>query len=117
MALLNMNGPYSLNREEIDKQVTQKSAGNYALGKVSDKVFIVNYVGRSDEDLNKRLKDWVDDKYRDFKYSYASSPKKAFEKECSNYHDFGESKKLDNDKHPQRPKEANWKCPVCNVFD
>ena len=116
MASLGMSGSYDLTNEEIDKQVTKKSPGNYALGYTKDGTFYVKYVGRSDTDLNKRLKDWVG-KYKKFKFSYATSPKAAFEKECHNYHDFGESDKLDNDNHPQRPDGTNWKCPVCDIFD
>ena len=115
MASLGMKGPYDLTDREIDRQVTVTSAGNYALGYERDETFIVNYVGRSDTDLNSRLKDWVK-RYKKFKYSYATSPKAAFKKECHNYHDFGESEKLDNDKHPQRPADTDWKCPVCDIF-
>ena len=43
--------------------------------------------------------------------------KAAFEKECQNYHDFGGSKKLDNKIHPDRPKDKDYECPVCDIFD
>jgi len=90
-----MKGPFNLTNDEIDNQVTKTSTGNYALGCVSDETFYVSYVGRSDTDLNDRLKDWVGE-YKKFKFSYATSPKAAFEKESQNYHDFGKSDKLDN---------------------
>ena len=118
MASLDMNGPYPLNSAQINRQVTQTSAGNYALGYVrDDDTFIVQYVGRSDEDVNDRLHDWIDTKYKRFKYSYATGAKAAFEKECHNYHDFGGSDKLDNKAHPDRPSGKNWECPVCTIFD
>ena len=111
-----MLGPYNLDNETIDNQITKKSAGNYGLGYVDDKgVFIVKYVGRSDEDLNSRLKKHVGN-YKMFKYCYATSPKVAFEKECNNYHDFGEAKDLDNEIHPDRPEGSDWKCPSCKNF-
>ena len=44
-------------------------------------------------------------------FSYASCPKAAFEKKCKNYHDLGESEKLDNKSHPDRPTGSGWKCP------
>ncbi len=116
MAKLNMDGPYDLTNEKIDKVITKTSAGNYALGYVNDKTFYVKYVGRADRDVNGRLKNWVGN-YKSFKFSYASSPKAAFEKECENYHDFGENKKLDNDIHPDRPDGSSWKCPRCVNFD
>ena len=54
MASLGMNGPYDLTNDQIDKQVTKTSPGNYALGYSEDKTFFVKYVGRSDTDLNGR---------------------------------------------------------------
>jgi len=111
-----LRGPYALDSDTIDRIVTRTSAGAYALGKVEDASFYVSYVGRSDDDINRRLKDWVG-KYSKFKFEYYDSPKAAFEKECSLYHDFGEKEKLDNDKHPQRPEDSNWKCPSCNIFE
>ena len=105
MATLNMIGPYELTRSKINEVVTQTSPGNYALGYVnSENTFIVQYVGRSDSDVASRLRQHVGEKYKRFKYSYATSPKAAFEKECINYHDFGESRLLDNSSHPDMVK-------------
>lgn len=112
MAKLNMKDSYSLDDDTIDKEVAEKSIGNYALGyKNSKNVFIVKYVGRSDTDVNRRLKEWVDDSEHPlFKFSYAKSVKEAYEKECRNYHDFSPS---ENDMHPAKPKDKDWECPVC----
>lgn len=119
MASLDMGGPYELTSQKIGEVITRTSPGNYALGYVSDSTFYVLYVGRSDTDVNNRLKSWVgkSNRYKHFKFSYATSPKAAFEKECKNYHDFGGSEKLDNEQHPERPDGTNWKCPVCNIYD
>lgn len=119
MVSLEMQGPYSLSTAEIDKKITKTSAGNYALGSVNDKgTFIVKYVGRSDTGLNARLKQHAaTGKHSKFKYSYATSPKAAFEKECKNFHDFGGTEKLENDIHPDRPENSGWKCPYCKKFD
>ena len=117
MASLGMDGPYDLDNETIDSKVTRTSAGNYALGKLNeDGVFIVHYVGRSDGDVNARLKAWVGENanYKKFEFSYATSSKEAFEKECKNYHDFGGSEKLDNEIHPQRPEGTDWGCSFCD---
>jgi len=113
MASLEMNGPFSLDSGTIDDKVTKTSPGNYALGKKRDDgKFLVLYVGRSDDDLNDRLKKYVNNpRYLLFKFSYASSPKAAYEKECRNYHDFDPP---DNDVHPRKPDGQNWKCPVCD---
>ena len=113
MASLGMEGPYKLDAETIDAKVTRKSPGNYALGREDEEGrFLVGYVGRSDSDVNARLKSWVGT-YPLFKFSYATSPKAAFEKECENYHDF---KPPGNDSHPDRPEGATWRCPRCDIF-
>lgn len=102
MASLNMEGPYPLTIESIDKRVKKGSIGNYALGYSDGTSFMVKYVGRSDSDLNKRLKDHVGS-YKEFKFSYASSAKEAYAKELRNYHDFGGSEALDNEIEPAKP--------------
>ncbi len=118
MASLDMEGPYIFNSSEIDSEVTRTSPGNYALGYTNDDgTFIVQYVGRSDSNVNQELKVRLDSKYKHFKYSYATSSKTAFEKECRNYHDFGGSEKLDNEIHPSRPAGTSYECPVCTIFD
>lgn len=110
-----MKGPFEIDTETIDGEVSETSAGNYALGKKNDNGGLtVHYVGRSDDDLNDRLNDYVDHNiYTHFKYSYAGNPKAAFEEECRNYHDW---KKLDNDIHPRRPKGKDYQCPNCDNF-
>lgn len=112
---LNMHGPYSLDTGTIDARVTKTSPGNYALGYKNNKgVFMVCYVGRSDSDVAARLKSWVGRTSRSlFKFSYATSPKAAFEKECHNWHDF---EPPDNIAHPDRPNGTTWTCPRCNHF-
>lgn len=109
-----LNGPYQLSLEKIDRVVTKTLPGTYVLErKDSPNSFVVNYVGRSDDDINDRLKNWVGVKgYKRFKFSYFDSPKAAFEKECEIYHDFGEDK-LDNEIHPDCPNDEYWRCPVC----
>jgi len=77
--------------------------------------YIVHYVGRSDNDVNSRLKDHVGE-YPKFKFDYFDSPKAAFEKECDIWHDFGGSEgKLGNKAHPDKPEVTDWKCPRCNI--
>ena len=116
MASLEMVGPYDYTSSEIDRVVAKKSPGNYALGKRKEEEgFIVQYVGRSDSDVNPELKVKLDGKYKKFKFSYATSAKAAFEKECHNYHDFDGSEKLDNEIHPRCPDGTDLKCPVCGA--
>jgi hypothetical protein len=115
MASLDMSAAYELTSKKIDEVVAKTSAGNYALGHVSDSPFRVNYVGRSDDDVRGRLKQWVGSDYTSFKFSSALSARAAFEKECQNYHDFGGTEKLDNKEHPGRPDGTSLKCPICGV--
>ena len=77
MASTGLKGPFPLTEEGIDDEVTRTSPGAYALGYLDDSnTFIVCYVGRSDDDLNGRLKNWVGKKnYKRFKYDYFASPK------------------------------------------
>jgi hypothetical protein len=112
MASTGLNGPYALTTDRIDVAITKTSPGAYALGVTTDGTFYVSYVGRSDTDVNARLKNHVGS-YKHFKYGYFSSPKAAFEKECNLYHDFDN---LDNDVHPARPAGSNWTCPRCRTF-
>ena len=105
MASLGMEGSFDLSVVEIGRRITKTQAGNYALGKMDGAKFIVQYVGRSDSDVATRLKQHVG-KYPKFKFSYATSPKAAFEKECNNFHDFGAEKSLDNKIHPGRPADS-----------
>lgn len=97
-----MNGPHELSNNQIDKVVKKGSIGNYALGYSKNSSFYVKYVGRSDDDLNSRLKKWVG-KYDQFKFSYANSPQGAYEKELRNFNDFGGIDKLDNEITPDKP--------------
>ncbi|GGF28982.1 hypothetical protein GCM10011611_38830 [Aliidongia dinghuensis] len=118
MASTGLTGPYAHTSAEVDNQVTRTSAGAYALGRTdSSGTFLVSYVGRSDDDLNNRLKTHASNAtYKQFKYGYMGSSKAAFEKECTLYHDFGESS-LDNKIHPARPANSTWSCPKCTTFD
>jgi hypothetical protein len=116
---LNMRGPYALNMRSVDDHVEKSRIGNYALGFLGDKgEFRIQYVGRSDADLNDRIKTHVGEEsgtghdYLFFKFSYAVSAKEAYEKECRNYHDFSQYT-LDNEVHPDRPDNSNLNCPVC----
>lgn len=117
MASLNMGISYDFTNEKIDEKVEAGKIGNYALGYMDDGTFIVKYVGRSDTDLNRRLKEHLGEhpkSYKRFKFSYASSEKAAFEKECENYHDFEPSFNTD---HPDQPAGKKYQCPRCKKFE
>lgn len=123
MASLGMGQSYELSEEIINQIIEPNRMGNYAYGYLNDNgKFIVKYVGRSDSDLKSRIKHGLQDrendekcrKYERFKFSYASNVKEAYDKECRNYHDFGgDEGLLNNAKHPDKPAEQDYKCPIC----
>ena len=108
-----LRGPFSLTKANINKTVTKKCAGVYALGCSRKDRFHILYVGRSDSDVGDRLKDHLDE-YEEFKFRYCQTKRDGFEKEFRLYHDF---KPQDNDIHPDRPTGRNWECPICELFD
>jgi hypothetical protein len=109
-----LHGPRALTAKDIDDVVVGVGPGAYALGRSTPDTFYIDYVGRSDSDLNARLKQWVGEKYTHFKYGFLPSSQDAFFKECHLFHDFGETN-LDNKVHPARPNGTNWTCPRCGA--
>lgn len=118
MASLDMLGPFALTDDEVNKRVPENVMCNYAFlqNKWLAGEYIVRYVGRSDSDLKKEIKQQMrTDRAKGcthFKYSIAKSVKEAFEKECRNYHDFGGNTKLHNKNHPNKPDGTEYECPV-----
>lgn len=114
MASTGLFGPFELSSPHIDRTVS-KSIGAYALGRVQGNgTFIVEYVGRSDTDLNSRLKSH-EGSFPHFKYGHFKNSADAFMKECQLYHDFGPGN-LRNSIHPDRPKGSALKCPRCSTL-
>ena len=116
MVDLDMRGPYALNKDEVRRQVVANRKGNYAfLAYKDDGALYIFYVGRSDTDLQAEIIARAADfpQLTHFMFSYASSAKGAYEKECKNFHDCGGAKVIFNKIHPDRPNGANYHCPVC----
>jgi hypothetical protein len=107
---IQLERPYKLEPESIDKQIKKKSPGVYTLGTMSERAqYLVAYAGRSEEDLRSDLKAWVGKSRRPlFTFEYASTPEEAFEKQCRYYHFF---QPPDNETHPQPPEGKKWPCP------
>ncbi|HEY6393969.1 MAG TPA: hypothetical protein VIX12_01055 [Candidatus Binataceae bacterium] len=109
-------GNFPLDDDSIDKNVTQISAGVYALGLKLDgddnNAMPVRYVGRSDDNVNARLKTYLEaGKYRYFAFAYSLDANSAYEKQCELYHQFGgPDRNLDNEFHPPKPF-ASSSCP------
>jgi hypothetical protein len=106
-----MSEPYLLSSREVDRYVKKGTPGAYILGSLRRGEFVAEYVGRSDSDLNGRLKRHVGERYESFIFVDAESPNQAFELECYLYHDL--QKYLDNLNHPDCPDDADCECPVC----
>lgn len=112
-----MNPEYSLNALTVSL-VVPHSIGAYVLGyKTPEGFFAVQYVGRSDTDLNARLSQHIGEGYPLFKFQQLSTVDDAFCKECNLYHDFGENISLKNKEHPDRPEGTEYQCPRCNIFN
>jgi len=111
-----LQGPFPLDEQAINEEVGTGSPGVYALGHTPGKTFFVKYFGRSDSDINAKLKEHIG-KYDSFKFAYFDSPEAAFTKECELYHAFrGPEGRLDNKTHPERTAGTTWLCPN-NAFD
>ena len=112
MAVPTLSKPIRLTEAEIDAAVKHISPGVYILDETTSGPWRDDYVGRSDNNLNARLKDWVGT-YGFFKAAYLDSAKQAFEAECEFYHALAPR---DNKVHPARPANSNWVCPRCYIF-
>jgi hypothetical protein len=110
-------GSHELTDKAIDAAVLGVGPGAYALGRLSGNTFYVDYVGRSDGDLNARLKQWAGSKYTHFKYAFYPTAKAAFDNDCHLFHDFGGTAKLDHVVHPARPQGTSHSCPVSGCGD
>ena len=105
-----LSGPFALNIAAIEG-ATHAAPGVYALGYVEiGGDFIPKYIGRSDDDINRSLKEWINSKYSRFKFECCDSAEAAFAKHCRLYHDWKEQ--LDNQEHP-KGLDARWACPCC----
>ena len=59
MASTGLRGPFVLITPTIAEAITKTSPGAYALGWVDEnRTFSIHYVGRDDDDVNRRLRDW-----------------------------------------------------------
>ena len=115
MASTRLRGPFSLSLEGIKNAVSATLPGAYALGHTDERgSFVVEYVGRGDDDVRKSLQRHVVENYRQFEFAYYDRAKDAFEKECNLYHDFPNT---NNRAHPAGPPGSCWMCPRCTVFD
>lgn len=115
-----MRGPYRLRQINIDQYVSSKS-GAYCLTYSAGDKNMACYVGRSDNDLNSRLKDHLPGNEIDpciirksvdkFYFQETNSTREAYDLECKWYHEY---KPSCNNIHPDKTY-LNWSCPVCGA--
>ncbi len=100
---------YPLTTTAINLHVEHR-IGNYELGYLNKGgYFVTKYVGRSDCDINSRLKDHIG-KYPAFRYLYAESAEEAYRIEANDYIYYGGWIFLDNEIHPDSPSGHNiWR--------
>jgi len=115
MLLKGMLGPMVFHPKVIDTFLESRP-GVYALGHCEDEEFVIQCIGRADEDLRGLLFYFNDEgKYEDFYFDYSDSPVGAFQKECRlfhlNEHDKDRMEALL--KHPTPPRGTYCQCPVC----
>jgi hypothetical protein len=107
-------GPLRLSEDAVDHVVTGTLPGAFALGRMRSGSFVVNYVGRSDANLRADLLAHARaGKYKLMRFDYCAGAEDAFARECAIYHDFGESRLLDNKAHPKPPEGGDLRCPKC----
>lgn len=100
-----MQGPYPLKPDWIDSYVG-RSPGAYIILDPNNNAV---YVGRSDEDLKSRLKDYPPDDRLKFFFEHTSKAKTAFELECIWFHQYHPQS---NNQHPAK-SDPKWKCLAC----
>lgn len=106
-------GPFDLTIGSVDEHAPAAGPGTYLLGQVTQEGFLVQYVGRSDDNLNAKLKTHAGaGRYRSFQHAYAQFASEAFLRECALYHELGGTQ-LDNVMHPAPPSGAHMQCPYC----
>ncbi len=115
------DGPFPLSIESVDLQIEPGRVGVYVLLQVETGSgdLVVIRVGRSDTDLNGRIKKYLSDPLYEqderydlathFSFAYLETSESAFETECVLYHDW---KPHLNEQHPGRPRGSEACCPV-----
>jgi hypothetical protein len=112
MAFAGLQGPFSLTAEAVNIKVGGKLPGTYVLGYTDEEgTFIIEYLGRSSDNVKQTLQDHLADGHKQFAFEYYLSAKGAFEKECELYHEHPVATP-----HPDRPEGSYWKCPKCTFL-
>ena len=108
---------HALTSAEIDRLVAKKP-GAYILSRGKDAAGnpVAHYVGRSDDDVNRRLHEWErTGRYQMFAFRNEDTSRRAYEVECIWWHEL---QPADNQIHPAAPAGTGWPCPVkgCSFY-
>ncbi len=113
------NYTYPLTKEVVSCIPDDTQFGNYQFGYMEGADFHHRYIGRSDTNLKQEIENQRYNKveiggttYTHFKFCKASSAKEAYERECIDFHGYGEELVLDNINHPDKPNGTDYKFPV-----
>jgi len=103
----------NLQKAAIDRNIPTPATGIYYLGTLQDGCLSVQYVGRSDTDLRRRLLQHTSEgKFTFFSFRLTKTILEAFRLECREWHRFCETLNLI---HPDAPKSLPYLCPYCNA--
>jgi hypothetical protein len=120
------DGPFPFSLLSVDQHVEPNRIGAYVLQGPGERKgdLVIARVGRSDTDLNRRLKAYLtnfpytaDARYyaiTHFSFGYLETKASAFETECVLFHDWEPPL---NDHHPGRPRGSIRGCPVVDEDD
>ena len=110
MTTSRLKGPFRLSVEGIDVAVKKDTPGVFALGNIDNQGrFSLSKVGRSDDDLNDELRQFIGSEVL-FKFMYCRDSAEAFLEECRLFHQFNPRS---NVIHPYRPAGSRLTCPYC----
>lgn len=106
-----MRGPYPLTLPQIGLLIYPKRIGVFLIYNEKKEVI---YVGRSDEDLAKELKEYIT-KGIFFSYEYAINSQENYLLECRYFHRYKNNPNFSREDHPIPPPNIELKCPVCGL--
>jgi len=113
-----MAGPWLLDEHSI--ALVGSQPGVYVLGRERSGVFYGLYVGRSDNDLKRRLAEHLPGREANsfiriyapdrFAFEYTATAYEAYRMECTLFHAAQYPANLF---HPDPGQHGDWECPVC----
>lgn len=113
-----MEGPFQLADSVIDTVINNTGPAVFLLRRVEETPKYAHYralIGRTDGNLAKTLKRWIDSDYRVFSFQYVESTHAAFRQQCTMWYELdGPNGKLDNERHPEPDDGQVTRCPICS---